>query len=364
MTVLHVDRSELLDVLSEVADSKFLTEGRFVRLFEDRVSDWSGQHAVAVNSCGSGLFALFRQFPPTTVIVPANTFFATGAMAKEAGHNVVLADCAPNDFAMGLDQLVGAYERAKFAGKRVGLVVLTHVGWLAKEYEEIAFWCKIEGIPLIEDAAHVLGAERHYCFDTHRKHDHKIVAGALGCAAVFSLYPTKAVPAGEGGCIVTHDQSLANQVAEFRNYGKKIAVHGKIIDYGKKIEVAGEIVAYGVGFNLRLDEWTAAVAAMQMQRLDEIRDRRADAAAQLSPTVPLHSAVPLDGTMWYKYPVPADIPLQQEAGKIYALSDQLPKAMRLPGSFPNAVEISQGHKCVPIGEEAPNVEAILGKVAA
>jgi dTDP-4-amino-4,6-dideoxygalactose transaminase len=350
MAVLHVPRSELLDTLAEVASSDFLTEGKFVRKFEDAVSEWADQRAVAVNSCGSGLFALFRQFKPCTVLVPANTFFATGAMAKEAGHHVKLVDCAPNDFAVGVDQLQEAFDECRKAGYWPGLAVLTHVGWLAKQYEEIAAWCAHMKIPLIEDAAHVLGAESHYRIGHFDKQDHKLVAGALGCAAVFSLYPTKAVPAGEGGCIVTRDCSLAEQVAQFRNYGKE--------------KVAGQI-KYNAGFNLRMDEWTAAVACLQMERLGEIRERRADAAMHLGREVPLHPAVPTDGTMWYKYPTDAaDLPLAVEAGKIYQLSDQLPEAMGIEGVLPNAVEIACGHRCVPIGEGQPNLDLILKREAA
>jgi perosamine synthetase len=350
MAVLHIPRKQLLDTLSEVADSDFLTEGKFVRRFESEVGEWSQMHAVAVNSCGSGLFALFRQFQQTTVMVPANTFYATGQMAKEAGHNVVLVDCAPNDFAVGLNELIAAYDLAKRNGSRPGLVVLTHVGWIAKEYEEIAAWCAHMKLPLIEDAAHVLGAEKHYKMGKWG-HEHTLVAGKLGCAAVFSLYPTKAMPAGEGGCIVTTDWSLACRLAEFRNYGKKIDGHG---------DVAG----YGPGFNLRMDEWTAAVSWLQMQRLEEIRDRRADAAMHLGREVPLHPAVPTDGNMWYKYPTDMAVPLAMEAGKIYALSDQLPQAMGIAGSFPNAVEIACGHRCVPVGEEKPNMHRILQKEVA
>jgi perosamine synthetase len=350
MTVLQVPNDALLSAFSEIAESDFLTEGKFVRRFEDRVGEWSGQHAVAVNSCGSGLFAVFRQFKPTTVLVPANTFFATGMMAVEAGHEVELVDCASNDFAVGVEQLEEALCRAKDKGKHVGLVVITHVGWLAKEYEEIAAWCELMHLPLIEDAAHVLGAERHYSLNPHHKRDHKLVAGTLGCAAVFSLYPTKAVPAGEGGCIVTKAFSLACKLAEFRNYGKKVDQHGAVF-------------GYGAGFNLRMDEWTAAVAYLQMQRLSEIYDRRADAAMHLGREVPLHPAVPTDGTMWYKYPTLNEAPLVVEAGKIYQLSDQLPAAMGIQGSFPNAVEIACGHRCAPIGEGQPNLDRILKRAA-
>jgi dTDP-4-amino-4,6-dideoxygalactose transaminase len=266
MTVLNVDRAELHKAWDEIADSGFYTEGKYTRLFEEAVEDWCGMHAVAVNSCGSGLFALYRQFSSGRALVPTNTFFATGAMAREAGHGVKLVDCGAGDFAMGLDEMCQAIT------PEITMVVLTHVGgWLAKDYELIAAYCALK---------------------------------------------------------------------EFRNYGKWASTTGEI-RYNR---------GRASGFNLRMDEWTAAVAYLQTKRLDDIRQARADAAARLCRVVPAYPGVPWEDNCWYKYPVEASFPAKKTTGKIYQLADQLQVALSVGGYFPNAEKLARAHICLPLDE--------------
>lgn len=328
MTVLNVDRAELHRAWDEIAESGFYTEGKYVRLFEEQVERLYGMHAVAVNSCGSGLFALYRQFTPGQAIVPVNTFFATGAMAREAGHGIRLADCGAEDFSMSLESMIAAMT------SEISMVVLTHVGgWLAKDYKLISDFCRARGLPLIEDAAHVFGTNIS-----------GLRAGSLGTAAVFSLYPTKAVPVGEGGVIVTKDALLAQALREFRNYGKFKMGDGPIQYWTGRMS----------GFNLRMDEWTAAVAWLQTRRIHDILFARHQAARALMNLVAPHPFVPksdwAEWNNWYKYPVEASFPAKKTTGKIYQLSDQLPAALGMGGHYPNAEKLAQQHICLPIDE--------------
>jgi len=305
----------------EVRRSGKLTEGPYTRKFEDAVCEWSGApYAVATSSCGAGLFAVYRALKRGSLAVPVNTFAATGTMAEEAGHAVYLMDCRETDPSVPFAEV----ERVLKAG--VQAVVLTHVGGgLARDYRAIAAACGRAGVPLIEDAAHVLGTKRG-----------GVAAGAYGLAAVFSLYPTKAVPAGECGVVVTHDQGLAQHVREFRNYGKKL-------------DAEGRVVGYGPGFNLRVDEWTAAVAYLQVKRIPEILRWRAFDAEVLREVVP--PLIDWDGyTNWYKYVVPAGGPWKRKAGKVYDVADQLTSVLRDPTRMPAAESWAGSHDCLPIGE--------------
>ena len=40
-------------------------------------------------------------------------------------------------------------------------------------------------------------------------------SGLFGQAGVYSLYATKAIPAGEGGIIVSNDTDLSNKIEKF-----------------------------------------------------------------------------------------------------------------------------------------------------
>ena len=91
-------------------------------------------------------------------------------------------------------------------------------------------------IPILEDAA-----QAHGCRLRGK------LAGSLGELAAFSFYPTKNLGGyGDGGCLVTDDDRLAEQLFLARNYGKR---------------TYDEVVRDGV--NSRLDELQAAYLAIK-----------------------------------------------------------------------------------------------------
>lgn len=316
-----LDRKRLHDLWDEVIDSGRFTEGQMVRRLESAMTDRTNMHAVAFSSCGAGLYALFRQHKVRCrALVCNNTFYATGAMLCEAGHEPVIVDCSLEDFSMDYDALL----------PDVSMVVLTHVGGgVASAYKAIADWCHRNQIRLVEDAAHSLGVPTR-----------GFQPGELGSAAVYSLYPTKAIPVGEGGIVVTNDAGVAEELREFRNYGKR-PVEGRI--------------TYREGMNLRMDEWTAAVALLQVERIDEIVERRDSDAAKLSSIWP--SSVSWEsGTNWYKYIVEPRLAYKKTSGKVYMPSDQLDVSLKHWGisvdqkSIRRSKMVAVGHDCLPIGE--------------
>lgn len=327
MARLGVNRDDLQAAWDRVVNSGFFTEGYYVKALEEAVSEWSGLNAIAVNSAGSGLYTMLRckLGRRRQMAVPNNTFYATGAMAREAGHEVILVDCNRHDFSMSLESLLlkhGAFDA----------VILTHVGGgLATDLIRTAHLCQQRGIPLFEDAAHAFGVKRQ-----------GKTAGAFSEAAVFSLYPTKAIPAGEGGIIVTHNAAYAEEMREFRNYGKYW--EGAVLKHRWS------------GFNFRMDEWTAAVAYLQMQRLDEILELREASAAKLRKVIAPLVTWPVGETNWYKYIVrraEAEVlGLKRFSGRVYAKSDQLATALNIPKPHdtPSCDWVAANHVCLPLDE--------------
>lgn len=323
MIEMGVPMKALIRAWESIHSSGQFSEGQYVKKFENAVAEWAGWpvlDAVACNSAGTGLFMLLKAYVSKNVIVSNNTFFATGAMAREAGCNVTLADCGENDPSMTLESLKAAYNVSH------DTVILTHVGGhLAKEYGEIAQFCREKGLTLIEDAAHVFGTKKV-----------GMTAGALGDAAVFSFYPTKAVPVGEGGVIVSGSNSILEFCREYRNYGKCVMPGGKIV--------------YGEGFNFRMDEWTAAVASLQVKRLDDILEQRREDVYKLMDVVSPLVDVDIEESNWYKYIAPACSGITKVTGKVYQVSDQLADALHMGGDFPNSKKWAESHICLPVGE--------------
>jgi perosamine synthetase len=107
---------------------------------------------------------------------------------------------------------------------------------------------------VIEDACEAIGA---------RYNDRAV--GTLGDAAVFAFYPNKQMTTGEGGMIVTDDDTWDALFRSLRNQGRDV--------------FDGWLQHSRLGWNYRLDELSAAIGAVQVQRLDEILTRRARVAA-------------------------------------------------------------------------------------
>src|SRR4029079_7052836 len=117
---------------------------------------------------------------------------------------------------------------------------LVHIGGhVAFEVERIAAFCRSAGIFLIEDCAHAHGASFH-----GRR------PGTFGDAGIWSFAATKTVSTGEGGMLVSRHEDVIEHARLFRNYAKpSYATHG---------------------LSFRLNEFTAAIGVVQVERLDEI----------------------------------------------------------------------------------------------
>jgi dTDP-4-amino-4,6-dideoxygalactose transaminase len=105
------------------------------------------------------------------------------------------------------------------------------------------------GIKMIEDSCEALGAEYK-----------GKPAGSFGDYAVFAFYPNKQITTGEGGVVVTRDDSAADMMRALRNQGRAPGDTWLQHTY--------------LGYNYRLDEMSAALGAVQMGRLAELLNKR------------------------------------------------------------------------------------------
>ena len=133
-------------------------------------------------------------------------------------------------------------------------IIVTHLYGQLANIEEIIEVAKKNNIPVIEDCAQAHGAKR----DGKR-------SGSFGTIGCFSFYPTKNLGAlGDGGAVVTSDQTLAAKLTQLRQYG-----------WSSKYEVALQN-----GRNSRLDEIQAAILREKLPFLDSCNEQRRAIAQQ------------------------------------------------------------------------------------
>src|SRR5260221_8817240 len=192
------DRAEILARIDQALTTGQLTLGPIGRELEAAFAKrHSTQHAVAVSSGTSALEIILRclEVEGREVIVPSNTFFATAAAAVHAGARVVFVDCDPETMAFDLADVESRM------GPDTAAVIAVHIGGLiSPAVPALAQLCRDRGVHLVEDAAHAHGSALG-----------GKSAGTFGVAAAFSFYPTKVMAGGEGGMIVTDDDSIATQ---------------------------------------------------------------------------------------------------------------------------------------------------------
>jgi perosamine synthetase len=328
--VIGVDRSRLHALWDQVLDSGHFADGRMTREFEHAVENRYNQHAAAFNSAGSALEALVAYHVHRgrrTWAVQGNTFYATAAAIERAGGVVYVIDSDPHTFAMSQKHLIDAR-----AHHPIQAVVLTHVGGgLTPDLPLIANYCDKNHMVLLEDAAHCFGVGLH---DGTKP-------GDLSDGAVFSFFPTKAVPIGDGGMAISRFKNSVDWCKHYRSYAKK--EHVSPVEYDPRM----------LGSNFRISEFNAAIGMLQVARIDEILEKRNYDAACLREIVhPLLGNT--DPTNWYKYIVPSDFPARRTTGAVYRAEDQIQNCLPIMrhgnDAFPGCELIAKNHKCLPIGE--------------
>jgi dTDP-4-amino-4,6-dideoxygalactose transaminase len=308
--------------LDEVFDSNFWSEGKMTRRFEEEFGEFVGLESRCVANCGAGLLAILEYIDVRgkDVLVPANTFWATPQAVRKAGGNVIYTDCNREDLCLSYQDMV------KRITPETKAVIVVHIGGhIAFEIDRITEYCKQKGLYLIEDCAHAHGASWK-----------GKAAGRFGFAGAYSFYATKTMPTGDGGMIVSSDRTFLEWFEKYRNYGK---------------EVVGGKVAYPVktGFNFRMNEMTAALGIVQLERMEQILCWKRALATRFDEIFSARVRLP-EGMQsgYYKYIVFGYEGLKEQTGQVFGRGDLGYTISGEGGPLENTEWLVANHRCPPI----------------
>lgn len=252
VTAQHLDEIEA--AAKQVIESGWYLQGEATARFEQHYAQYIGtSHCIG---CGNGLDALtliFRAYKEMgvlqagdEVIVPANTYIASILSITENQLTPVLVE--PQLDTLELD---GALLQGHLTD-RTRAVLLVHLYGRCAMTQEIADFCRMHHLLLIED-----NAQAHGCSWQGRH------TGSLGNAAAHSFYPGKNLGAlGDAGAVTTDDGELADKIRALGNYGS-----------------SRKYVFPYKGRNSRIDELQAAVLDVKLRYLDDENRRRQQIAA-------------------------------------------------------------------------------------
>jgi perosamine synthetase len=274
----------------EVLKSEWLTTGPKIGEFEERFAAWVGaRHAVSFSSGTAALHgATFAAGlgPGDEAITTPMTFCATANCILYQGATPVFADVSPDTLNLG------PREVSKKISSRTKAVIAVDYSGHPAALDELAELAKTQGVLLIEDACHALGAE----FQGKR-------VGGIADMTVFSFHPVKHLTTGEGGMVATNDARLAETLRRFRNHGISSEAHER--------QEAGQWFYEMVllGFNYRLTDIACALGLSQLERLAENLARRREIAAQYAvafrdmPAIVIPTVQEGVVPAWHLYPV-------------------------------------------------------------
>lgn len=214
--------------------------------------EWSARfhiaHSISMNSATSGLLAAMGAIgigPGDEVIVPPTTMSATALAPLIYGGIPVFADIDPDYFCLSAASVEKVLTPATKA-----IIAVNLFGHPADLHNLRALADK-HGLYLMEDNAQAVLAE-----------ENGKLAGTIGHIGIYSLNIHKHIQVGEGGICVTNDPQLAQKLQLIRNHGENV------VEWLDQSDLTNMI-----GFNYRMTELTAAMARVQLSRVDELVER-------------------------------------------------------------------------------------------
>jgi dTDP-4-amino-4,6-dideoxygalactose transaminase len=239
-----------IEAVVETYRSGWLSMGPRTQELERVFAEYTGaRHAFGVANGTAALHLICMAAglgPGDEVIVPSLTFVASVNAIAYTGATPVFADIA------GLEAPWLSAEAAEAAiTPRTRAIMTVAYGGHPGETTALRELADRHDLVLLEDAAHAAGARsggRHL--------------GTFGAAGAFSFFSNKNLAVGEGGAVTTDDDALAERVRLLRSHGMTTLTWERHRGHASAYDVVA------LGFNYRIDEPRAALAAQRLGRLD------------------------------------------------------------------------------------------------
>jgi len=237
----------------EVLNTPNLSLGPKLQEFEEKITRYAGtKYAVAVNSGTSALHLIIKSLgigEGDEVITTPFSFVASANCILFERAKPVFVDIDPNTLNIDVQKVEEKVKELIARYSSLKAILAVDVFGHPAEWDILQEISSKYNLRLMEDSAEALGAEYK-----GRK------AGSLGEAGIFAFYPNKQITTGEGGVILTNNEEIAKLCRSLRNQGRD--------------ENGGWLEHQRLGYNYRLSDINCALGIAQVERIDEILNKR------------------------------------------------------------------------------------------
>jgi len=220
--------------------------GKYLEQFENGWALYCNMpHGIAMSNGTTALQIAVRLLdlnPGDEVIMPTFTIISCAQAITYCGGVPVLIDSDPHNWQMDINQI-----KSKIT-PRTRAIMVVHIYGHPADMDPILEIAKKYGLTVIEDAAEAHGAEYK-----GKK------CGGFGDISVFSFYANKLITTGEGGMVLTKREELAEKARSLRN-----------LCFQKKQRFLHD----ELGYNFRLTNIQAALGVAQLERIEQIVERK------------------------------------------------------------------------------------------
>jgi perosamine synthetase len=217
---------------------------RFEGLFKQHLGI---KYAIATSSCTGALhmgMAALDIGPGDEVIMADTNWIATASPIVSLGAKPIFVDILPDSWCIDPEKA-----EAAITPNTKAIIAVHLYGNLCDMHRLLAIGKKY-GIPVIEDAAEAIGSVYH-----------GKRAGSMGKFGSFSFHGSKTITTGEGGMFVTNDADLFERVLTLSNHGR---ARGQTKQFWPDL----------VGFKYKMSNLQAAIGCAQIERIDDLIDRK------------------------------------------------------------------------------------------
>lgn len=249
-----VGKKELENILDCLETGWISSAGKYIDEFERSWSSYCGmKHGIAVSNGTAALeiaVSCLQLEKDSEIILPTFTIISCAQAITKQGLVPVLVDCEEDTGCMDISKI------EEKITKKTKAIMCVHMYGHPVDMDPLLKLAKKHDLKIIEDAAEVHGAEYK-----------KKKCGSFGDISIFSFYANKLITTGEGGMVLTNNDEFAKRAKSLRNL---------CFQSDRRFKHAE------IGFNYRMTNMQAAIGIAQIDRLEEIVERKRSIAKRYS----------------------------------------------------------------------------------